>query len=573
MPATNSDIVEIFNRMADLLEIGGDNPFRVRAYRTAAWTVAALPHNVTEMLARGEDLRDLPGIGKDLAGKIAEICRTGTLPDLAALERRTPAALVALMKTAGLGPKRIKMIYDQLGITTVEELHRAAAEGRISALRGFGQKIERQILEGTGQPPAAERLQLIWAEEKAEAIAAHLRGFPGIDRIMVAGSYRRRAETVGDLDILATCEAPEAVMDRFTKYGGVSRVLARGETRSTVIVSPGVQVDLRVVPAESFGAALHYFTGSKAHNIAVRKLGVRRKLKINEYGVFRGDERVGGRTEEEVFGMVGLPFIEPELRENRGEVEAAAAGRLPKLIALTDIRGDLHAHTTATDGRNTLEEMAAAARERGYEYLAITEHSKRVSMAHGFDAARLAARNEEIDRLNETFDGFRLLKSIEVDILRDGSLDLPDSILGELDLVVASVHYQQNLSREEQTGRILRAMDNPWVDIVGHPTGRLINERLPYEVDMERLMAAAAARGCCLELNAHPDRLDLNDVHCKMAKDMGVKIAISTDSHNLGNLEFMRFGVGQARRGWLEKEDVINTRPWPEMRKLLRRRK
>jgi DNA polymerase (family 10) len=571
MPVTNSDIVEIFNRMADLLEISGQNPFRVRAYRNAAWTIAALPHNVAEMVAREEDLTELSGIGKDLAGKIAEIVRTGTLPDLAALEGQTPPSLVVLMKTAGLGPKRTKILYEQLGITTMEELHRAAVEERISALKGFGKKIERKILESTGQAPAEERLKLVWAEEKAEALVGYLKKVKGVEQIEVAGSYRRRLETVGDLDILVTCETPKAVMDRFVAYEDVSKVIAKGDTRSTVIVSPGVQVDLRVVPAESFGAALHYFTGSKAHNIAVRKLGVRRKLKINEYGVFRGDERIGGRTEEEVFSLVDLPFIEPELRENRGEVEAAQEGRLPKLVTLADIKGDLHAHTKETDGRNTLEEMVDAARRLGYEYLAITEHSKRVSMAHGFDAKRLAARNEEIDRLNETLKDFLVLKSIEVDILRDGTLDLPDSILQELDLVVASVHYQQNLSQKEQTERIIKAMDNIWFTIFAHPTGRLINERPPYEVDMEQIMAAAAERGCCLEVNSHPDRLDLNDVHCKMAKEMGVKVAISTDAHNLGNLEFMRFGVGQARRGWLEATDVVNTRSWPKLKKLLRR--
>jgi DNA polymerase (family X) len=572
MPVHNSDIVEIFNRMADLLEIGGANPFRVRAYRTASWTLAALPQSVADMVAKGEDLTQLSGIGKDLAGKIAEIVTTGRLAKLEELERQTPAALALLMKTAGLGPKRIQALYAGLGITTMEELRQAAEEERISGLPGFGKKIERQILESLRQIPMERRLELAAAEEMAESLVAYLRGFEAVQQIAVAGSYRRRLETVGDLDILVTCDSPALLMNYFTAYENTARVLARGETRSTIIISQNLQVDLRVLPAESYGAALHYFTGSKAHNIAVRKLGIRKKLKINEYGVFKGEKRIAGRTEEEVFAQVGLPFIEPELRENRGEIEAAMQGRLPELITLADIRGDLHAHTRETDGRHTLAEMAEAARARGYEYLAITEHSKRVSMAHGFDERRLAARNEEIDRLNESWRDFRLLKGIEVDILRDGKLDLADSILGQLDIVVFSVHYQRNLSKAEQTDRIIRAMDNPWCHILGHPSGRLINERPGLDLDMEGIMKAAGERGCILELNSHPDRLDLDDVNCKMAKEMGVRIAISTDAHSIGNLDFMRFGVGQGRRGWLEPWDVINTRSWPELRMLLRRR-
>jgi DNA polymerase (family X) len=571
MPVHNSDIVEIFNRMADLLEISGANPFRVRAYRTASWTLAALPQSVAAMVAKGEDLTQLSGIGKDLAGKITEIVTTGRLAKLEELERQTPAALAVLMKTAGLGPKRIQALYARLGITTMEELRQAAENERISELPGFGKKIEQQILESLRQIPTEERMKLAAAEEMAGSLVNYLRGVKGVQQIAVAGSYRRRLETVGDLDILVTCETPAGIMERFIAYENAVRVLARGETRSTIIISHGLQVDLRVVPAESYGAALHYFTGSKAHNIAVRKLGVKKKLKINEYGVFRGDKRIAGRTEEEVFAQVGLPFIDPELRENRGEIEAAREGRLPKLITVADIRGDLHAHTRETDGRNTLVEMVAAARARGYEYLAITEHSKRVSMAHGFDERRLAARNEEIDRLNESWQDFRVLKGIEVDILRDGTLDLADSTLRELDVVVFSVHYQRNLSKAEQTDRIFRAMDNPWCHILGHPSGRLLNERAPYELDMERIAAAARERGCVLELNAHPDRLDLNDVHCKMARDMGVKIAISTDAHSISNFDYMRFGVGQGRRGWLEPGDVINTRSWPELKLLLKR--
>jgi DNA polymerase (family 10) len=394
----------------------------------------------------------------------------------------------------------------------------------------------------------------------------------GVSEVIVAGSFRRKKETVADLDILATCKKGSSVMDAFVEYGNVDKVVAKGETRSTIILRSGIQMDLRVVPGASYGAALHYFTGSKAHNIAVRTLGVKKGLKINEYGVFKGEKRVGGKKEEEVFDHVGLPFIEPELREGQGEIEAAQQGKLPKLITLKDIRGDLHVHTKETDGRHTLEQMVEAARDRGYQYVAITDHSKRLSMTHGFDAKRLAKRNEEIDRLNGKLKGFSVLKSIEVDILEDGSLDLPDSILKELDLTVCSVHSKFNLPRNKQMERILRAMDNPYFNILAHPSGRLINERQPYEVDMEGLIKAAKERGCLMEVNAHPDRLDLADIHCKLAKDTGVKLVISTDAHSVNDYDLIRFGVWQARRGWLEKEDVLNTRTVDELKKLMKKK-
>jgi DNA polymerase (family 10) len=361
-------------------------------------------------------------------------------------------------------------------------------------------------------------------------------------------------------------------MDAFVYYDNVGKVVAKGDTRSTVILRSGIQMDLRVVPEESYGAALHYFTGSKAHNIAVRTLGVKKGLKINEYGVFKGKKHIAGKTEEEIFAQVDLSFIEPELREDRGEIEAAQKGKLPKLINLKDIQGDLHAHTKETDGRHSLDQMVEAARERGYQYLAITDHSKRLSMTHGFDEKRLAKRNEEIDRLNEKLKEFVVLKSIEVDILTDGSLDLPDSILKELDLTVCSVHSKFNLPREKQMERIIRAMDNPYFNIFAHPSGRLINEREPYDIDIETLMKAAKDRGCVMEVNAHPDRLDLTDTDCKLAREMEVRIVISTDAHSITDLDLMRFGVWQARRGWLEKEDVLNTRNLDELRKLLKRK-
>lgn len=572
MPVHNADISDLFSRVADLLEILGENPFRIRAYRNAARTAGGLSQSLATMVEQDKDLTGLPGIGKDLAGKIEEIVKTGTLSQLQKLEACIPPELGRLMKIPGLGPKRVKILYDELNITSQEDLKKAAEEGKIKELKGFGDKTERMILAKVGREKKETRIKLNVAEEIAGAIASCLKKVEGVKEVIVAGSYRRKKETVADIDILATCKESSKVMDAFVHYENVGKVVAQGDTRSTVVLRSGVQMDLRVVPEESYGAALHYFTGSKAHNIAVRTLGVKKGLKINEYGVFKGKKRIAGKTEEEVFNQVDLPFIEPELREDRGEIEAGQRGKLPNMITLKDIRGDLHAHTKATDGRHSLEQMVEAARDRGYQYLAITDHSKRLSMTHGFDAERLARRNEEIDRLNEKLKGFVVLKSIEVDILTDGSLDLPDRILKELDLTVCSVHSKFNLSREKQTERILRAMDNPYFNIFAHPSGRLINERDPYDADIEALLKGAKDRGCIMELNAHPDRLDLTDTDCKLAKEMGVKVVISTDAHSMTDLDLMRFGVWQGRRGWLEPEDVLNTRGLKGLLKLLQRR-
>jgi DNA polymerase (family X) len=574
MPIHNSDIADIFNRLADTHEIEDANEFRVRAYRNAARVVNDLPQAISAMIDRGESLLVLPGIGKDLEGKIKEIIETGTLSQLTEEEKRLPPGLRALMKLGGLGPKRVRALYEQLAIATFSDLKEAALGGRIRALRGFGKKTEEMVLGQLREKDEERggRVKLRIAEQIADTLTEYLKAVEGVMQVTAAGSYRRRKETVGDLDFLVTCSADCPVIDRFVAYGDVMKVISKGSTRSTVIFRSGMQVDLRVVPVESYGAALHYFTGSKSHNIAVRVMGVRQGLKINEYGVFRGVEQIAGRTEEEVYAAVGLPYIEPELRENLGEIEAARDGRLPQLVTLEDLKGDLHAHTSETDGRHTLREMAEAARAAGYEYLAVTDHSKRLAMTRGFDEARLARRNKEIDRLNAEQKGTILLKSAEVDILEDGTLDLADSILKELDLTVCSVHSRFTLSREKQTERIIRAMDNPYFSILAHPSGRLIDERAPYDVDMERVIDAARIRGCIMELNAQPDRLDLTDIYCKMAKESGVRIAVSTDAHSKNELALMRFGVAQARRGWLEPADVVNTLTWPELKKVLKRR-
>jgi len=571
MTVHNADVARIFDRLADLLEIEGANPFRVRAYRDAARIVGDLPNEVSALMAAGKDLSELHGIGKDLGGKIEELVQTGRLTALEEAERRVPEGLLELLSLGPLGPKRVKTLYDRLDIKGVDDLAAAAKAGKIHDLRGFGPKMEARLLDALAHHVKEEpRLLLASVEAVAQDLVQRLGRARGVGKVIVAGSYRRRKETVGDLDLLVTAAGSD-VMDRLVAFEEVAEILGHGRTRSTVRLRSGLQVDVRVVPEESYGAALHYFTGSKAHNIRVRGMGVERGLKINEYGVFKGDAQIAGRTEEEVYAQVGLPYIEPELRENRGEFEAAQDGRLPRLITLADIRGDLHAHTTETNGRATLEEMAEGARAKGYKYLAITDHSQRVSMARGLDAKRLARQIKAIDRLNERLDGIVILKGIEVDILEDGSLDLPDAILKELDLRVCSVHYSLNLSSEKQTERIIRAMDNRYCDIIGHPTGRLLNKRAGFDLDLERVMRAALERGCFLEVNAQPERLDLNDAHCKMAKELGLKLAISTDAHSVANLELMRFGIDQARRGWLEPADVLNTRSWPQLKRLLRR--
>lgn len=572
MPVHNSEIAEIFNRLADLLEIDEANPFRVRAYRSAAQTVNSLPRSAADMLEDGEDLSELPNIGKDLAGKIGEIVETGHLAQLDEVEEGTPNQLAELMQLPGVGAKRVKRLHDELDVNNLADLQRAAEDHEIRALEGFGEKTEEKILKAIEKRTDGEqRFRLGSVVEIADSLVEYLQDVEGIKQVVVAGSYRRCKETVGDLDILVTCKQDSPVMDRFVEYDEVDEVVSKGKTKSTVVLRSGLQVDLRKVAEVSCGAALHYFTGSKAHNIAVRKMAVKKGWTINEYGVFKNDDRLAGKTEEEVYEQVGLPYIEPELREDRGELDAAKNGELPDLITREDIRGDLHSHTKATDGHYTLEEMAEAAKELGYDYLAVTDHSKAVAMAKGLDEKRLRKQMDEIDRLNERLSGIRLLKSIEVDILEDGSLDLDDDVLADLDLVVCSIHSKFNLSRDKQTERAIRAMDNPHFNIMGHPTGRLINRRDAYEIDVERLAEAALERGCYLELNAQPDRLDLSDVYCKLAKDMGLKLAISTDAHNKTDLQFMRFGIGQARRGWLETDDVLNTRNWRDLKTLLKR--
>ncbi len=570
----NQQIAQKFYKTADLLEIMGENPFRVRAYRNAARTIESLGRDLSEMVAQGEELTKLPGIGKDLAGKIREIIETGTFSKLKELEAKVPPGLIELLKVEGLGPKRIKTLYDTLGITSLEELREAAAKGQISALPGFGKKLEQTILKGVVlAKKEGRRFRWAYAESFALELVRFLKKAKGLNQIEVAGSFRRRKETVGDLDILVTASNPEKIIEHFVSFPDIKTIISKGQTRSTVILSSDIQVDLRAVEEESYGSALHYFTGSKAHNIAIRTIAQKAGLKINEYGVFRGKDWVAGRSEDEIFSAVGLPFIEPELRENRGEIEAAMEGRLPQLVTLPEIRGDLHCHTKWSDGQNTILEMARAAKGLGYSYIAITDHSRRLAMIKGLDEKKLELQAIEIEEARKRIPDIHILHGIEVDILEDGTLDLSDEALSHLDVVVAAIHSKFKLSKTKQTERLLRAMDNPHVNIIAHPTGRLIGEREGYDLDMEKVMEHAKDRGCILELNAQPSRLDLNDVNLKLAKEMGIRISIATDAHNVDNLRFMRFGINQARRGWLEKKDVVNSLSTKKLLRLLHSKK
>ncbi|HJV59761.1 MAG TPA: DNA polymerase/3'-5' exonuclease PolX [Albitalea sp.] len=572
MPVRNAEVAAVFGEIADLLEIEGQNTFRVRAYRNAARMLGELGSSVEAMVQEGADLDALPGIGPDLAGKIAEVVRTGTCPLLQKLRKELPPAVTQLLKLPGVGPKRVKRLVDGLGIRTVDELHHAAEQGRVRELPGFGPRSEQHILDATAaQLRAPRRFRLIEVQPLADELLGRLRAVPGVRQVLAAGSLRRGRDTVGDLDLLVTHAGGSGVMARFTADPRVREVLSAGATRASVVLDNGLQVDLRAVAPESFGAAAVYFTGSKAHNIALRRLAQEAGLKVNEYGVFRGTQRVAGDTEESVYAAVGLPFIEPRLREDRGEIEAARQGRLPRLVELADLRGDLHAHTRESDGHDTLEAMVEAARARGLRYLAVTEHSRRLAVARGLDPVRLAKQIDRIDRLNARLHDFTVLKGIEVDILEDGSLDLPDAILSRLDLVVGAVHHRLDLPRARQTERLLRAMDNRCFSVLAHPTGRLINERAGCDIDLLRIVRHARERGCFLELNAHPARLDLDDTACQMAKAEGVLVSIASDAHSGIELDGLGQGIVQAQRGWLEAADVLNTRSLDELRPLLAR--
>lgn len=593
----NVEIARILDELADLLEIQGENPFRVRAYRNAARTVRSHGTPLRKLVEEGADLTALAGIGKEMAAHIRELVETGKLGRHEEALRSIPPELLEFVRIPGLGPKRAKQLWEELGITTVAALQEACEQGRLSRLKGFGEKIQKNILEGIESYRSQQgRFKLSDADLYVVPLKEYMQRAPGVEQVEVAGSYRRRKETVGDIDILAVARKAGPVMEHFISYPGVSKVQSSGETRGTVFLGSGLQVDLRILPRESFGAALAYFTGSKEHNIRIRRLAMERGLRVSEYGVFRVDRRggaeggrgrkegkeesdlgpfsgqfVAGRRESDVYKAVGLPWIPPELREDRGEIEAAQQNALPHLIELRDLRGDLQMHSTWSDGQNTIEQMVMACKARNYEYLAITDHSKAVSVAGGLDAERLRKQWKEIEKVAERHEGIRILKGMEIDILSDGSLDLEDGLLEKLDIVLVAVHSKFNLPPAKQTERILKALRHPRVQIFGHPTGRILNRRGPIAFDVDEVLSCAAELGVAMELNAHPDRLDLTDLHLMEARRRGVKVVINTDAHRVEDLDLIRYGVEQARRGWLGREHVLNTLPLGEFLKALRR--
>lgn len=570
VPIANADVAAMFDAIADLLELQAASIFRIRAYRNAARMLGDLGRSVQGMVAQGEDLDALPGIGADLAAKITEIVNTGRCPLLSQLRAQVPPGVVELLHIPGIGPGRARALQQALGIRTLEDVQRALTGGRLGEIPGFGPKTEQRIRESLAARQSADRrFRLPMALQVAEARLASLAAEPGVSRAQAAGSLRRRRDTVGDLDLVVAAGTGSAVMRRFVAAPDVATVLSKGATRASVVLANGMQVDVRAVPPESFGAALLYLTGSKSHNIALRQRALDAGLKLNEYGLYRDGVRIAGDTEASVYAALGLPFIEPELRENRGEIEAGLAHRLPTLVALDDLRGDLHAHTQDSDGRDALEAMAQAARARGWQYMAVTDHSSRLALAHGLDAGRLAQQIDRIDALNAHLDGFAVLKGVEVDILKDGRLDLPDDVLRRLDLVIGAVHSSFDLPRDKQTDRLLRAMDQRCFSILAHPTGRLIGDRPPCDIDLRRVIRKARERGCFLELNAQPTRLDLNDVACRMAKEEGVRISIASDAHSALDFDHLRYGIGQARRGWLAPGDVLNACNLDVLRPLL----
>jgi DNA polymerase (family 10) len=580
---TNRDVAATFDEVADLLEFQDANPFRVRAYRNAARRIGDFPESLSGVVASTDrDLTEIEGIGKDLAEKISELVASGKLTMLEELRAQIPDGVMALLRIPGLGPKKAAALHKELGIASLEMLRAACEADQVKVLKGFGAKTQEKILAGIDfAAHADERMYWAEADEIVQELLAYMGKLKGIRRIEPAGSYRRGKETIGDLDLLVDAKDAASAMDHLLAFEESPTVIGRGDTKLSIRLARGLQIDLRVVGTKSFGAALQYFTGSKAHNVILRGMAKERGLKINEYGVFRldknaeGDDEEGqyvaGKKECDVYAAMDLPCFPPEIREAREEFQWAAEGKLPQLVELDDLAGDLHMHTTASDGKANLREMVAAAQERGLKYIAITDHSKRVSMANGLDSARLRKQWKEIDNLNRETDEFVVLKGIECDILEKGGMDLPDDVLAEADWVVASVHYGQNQPQEQITERILGALENPHVSIIAHPTGRLINRREPYAVDLDQVFAAAAHHGKMLELNANPARLDLDDVHCAAAKRHGIPLVISSDAHSRGGLDVLRYGVLQARRGGLTAADVANTRPWPELKAMLRR--
>lgn len=576
---SNAELARKLDQLADLSEIDGDNPFRVRAYRNASRRIRELEEQIADLLEHGADLTEIEGIGKEIAEKLRAMVATGRLSQLDELAERVPIGLTEVVRVKGVGPKHAQALWQELGVTDVDALEKAAKEGKLAGLPGFGAKSQENVLKGIDAFRRNTGRALLGEIDAVIApLLERLRKAEGVARVEVAGSYRRRRETVGDVDLLAIAATPEAVTQAFTSYGEVDDVLGSGETRSSVRLASGLQVDLRVVPEEKFGAALMYFTGSKDHNVALRQRAIDRGLRLNEYGLFEGTEddphqkRVAGLTEEEIYERLGLPWIPPELREDRGEIDAAESGKLPSLITLEDLRGDLHMHSTWSDGKSTLREMIDACVERGYAYMAITDHSKALAMTGGMDEAKLARQWDELDELTADLSDITVLRGMEVDILKDGSLDLSDAWLEKLDIVLVSVHSHFGLPRAEQTARVVKAVSHPEVNVLAHPTARMLGERDPIDLDLGEVFDACLANHVAVEHNASVPRLDLSDTHLIAARKRGLVVSMGTDAHAVKQLDAMRFGIDQARRAWLKKADVLNTRPLDDVRRFLAKR-
>ncbi|MEK7846898.1 MAG: DNA polymerase/3'-5' exonuclease PolX [Nitrospinota bacterium] len=568
----NLEIAQMFERIADILEFKGENRFKINAYRKASRVIGSLSEDI-EHLHKENRLMDIPGVGSGIAEKITEYLDTGKMSKYEEAIKGVEIGLIKLMDIPGLGPSTLKMVYKELGIKDVEGLEKAASEGRLQVLKGMGEKKEENILRGIRLfKESQQRISIGKALPLVKEIINSLKKKTGVKEIEPAGSLRRMKETIGDIDILASGSNGKEIISAFVSLPIVKDVLASGETKGSIIVEGNIQVDLRVVEKDSFGAALQYFTGSKLHNIHLREMAKRLGLKISEYGIFRGDKKIGGEIEENIYSAIGLDWIPPELREDRGEIEAAGKKSLPNLVRVEDIKGDFHVHSNWSDGAESVEEIVEMARELGYQYIAITDHSKSTKIANGLTEERLSKQIKEIRELNKKLRGIKILAGSEVDIKTDGTLDFPEELLKELDIVVAAIHIGFKEDEETITNRVVSAMENPYVNIIAHPTGRLISSREPYKLNIKKIFEVAVETGTAIEINAFYDRLDLNDVHCKMAKGMGVKMAIGTDAHNSSQLQMMEYGLGVARRGWLEKRDLINTMSYKELMERLNRR-
>ncbi len=569
---SNKEIAKIFSQLANLLELKGENHFKVRAYRNAARVIDALPESLEEMVKNGKDLTKLPAIGEQIAQKIEQIVKTGKLPKLERLKKEFPPALLSFLSIEGLGANRVKTLYEKLHVDTVAKLQKMAKEHKIRSLKGFGPKLEEKIAKGL-KLLKQEGIRFLYeeAEPFANELKEYLQKAPGVIKVEIAGSFRRRKETVGDLDILASAKEPEIVIDYFTKFPKTAEVISAGETRSTIVLQNSLQVDLRVVKDEHFGSALHYFTGSKAHVLEIRKLAIDMNLKVNEYGVFKGSHNIASKTEEDVYKVFGLSYIEPEIRENRGEIEAAREGKLPNLVTLNDLQGDLHIHTNYSDGLASIEKMVLKARELGHKYIAITDHSNSLSIVKGLDREKIVRYLKEIDKINEKYDDITVLKGMELDILEDGSLPYGSDILIQFDIVLGAVHSKFKLSKEQETERLIKAIKSPYIKVISHISGRLIGKRAPLDLDYQEIFKVLKEEGKFLEINSQPSRLDVNDILAREAKEMGVKFVINSDAHSQMQLEYLKYGINQARRGWLEKDDIANTKGLNEFLQILNR--